>query len=167
MDHSYRLYVHHPVEEPALGEILEFSAVAADARRSSCLVYDQRLVQVRRQSLAHLLLQEIGAVGLCCAYVAGGHLALRRNRYRRIRLGYPFGHVGGANPCFGREPLRQLVLVYLHPNMLWTEEMILAESHLLGWSAYILCLQDRGNQQRNQVPARPTDLLGDQIPGPI
>lgn len=164
MDFSYGLYVHLPVEQMALVEIREFSAVAAGGRRWSCPVYDQHLAQVRRQSLAYLRQQEIGAAGLCCADMAGGHLALGRNKCQRIRLGYPFGHVADENPCFGHETLRHCVLVYHHPNRLWVEEMVLAETRSLGWSAYILCLQDRGSRQRNQAPARPIDLVGDQIP---
>lgn len=142
----------------ALVEILEFSAVAADGRRWSSLVYDQRLAPVRRQNLAYLRQREFGAVDLCCTDMAGGHLALRHNTCRRIRRGYPFGHVADENPCFGRGPLS---LLYLHLNMLGAEEMIPAETRLLDWLAYTLCLQDRGSQKQNQAPARPTDLVGD------
>ena len=141
----------------ALVENLEFSAVAADGRRWSFLVYDQRLAPVRHQNLAYLR----QLVDLCCTYMAGGHLALRHSTCRRIRRGYPFGHVADENPCSGHEPLS---LLYLHLNMLWAEEMIPAETQLLDWLAYTLCLQDRGSQKRNQAPARPTDLVGDQIP---
>lgn len=128
MDHFYGLYVRPPVEQMALEEIREFSAVAANGRRWSSLVYGQRLAQVRRQSLAYLRQQEIGAADLCRADMAGGHLALGHNKYQKIRQGYPFGHVADENPCFGHEALRQLVLVYHHPNMLWVEQMILAET---------------------------------------
>lgn len=129
MDHSYGLYVHLPVEELALVEVLEFSAVAADGRRWSSLVYDQRLAQVRRQSLAYLRQQEIDAVDLCCADMAGGLLALRHNNCRKIRRDYPFGYVADENQCFGHELLRQLVSIDHDPNMLWAAERILAETH--------------------------------------
>lgn len=165
MDHSYGLHVHRPVAELALVEILEFLVVAADGRRWSSLVYDQRSAQVHRQSLAYLRQREIGAVDLCAGDMAGGHPGLCHNKCQRIRRDCRFGHVADENPCFVHEPLRRLGLVYLHPNMVWAEEKILAETYLLDWLAYTLCLQDRGNQQRNQAPARPTDLVGEQIPG--
>ena len=60
--------------------------------------------------------------------MAGGRSAVHHNKCQRIHLGYPFGYAVVGIPYFGHEPLRQSVMVYLHPSMCWTEGLILAET---------------------------------------
>ena len=129
MVHAYGLRGRLPVEVQELVIFLDFSVGAGDAPRWSTLVDDHRLAQVRGQSLAYLRQQEVGGVDLYRADMAGGRLAVRHNKCQRIPQGYPFGRVADENPCFGHAPLRQPVLLYLHPGRLETEGMIFAETH--------------------------------------